>query len=110
MNNPAGGNTQRKVLRPQQRLGFAYTPPPAAKINTALSTRAQYIAPKVGGQGLNVTVEDGGIAVLRGQVSSVENGKMVASMMRMEPGIRSVRNELTVAPAVVSPAATVPAK
>lgn len=44
---------------------------------------------------LGITVEDG-VGVLRGEVASAEESRRAAALLSLEPGIRSVRNELVV--------------
>jgi hypothetical protein len=94
--NQAGGanNQQQRTIRPQ--LVVAFTPPtPTSELVAArLSTRMKKI-PKAGFKDVNVEV-DGRKAILRGEVSSEDDSRMAAMMARLEPGIRSVKNELVV--------------
>ncbi|MCI0378588.1 MAG: BON domain-containing protein [Gemmataceae bacterium] len=45
---------------------------------------------------ITVTVEDGGLVLLQGQVASAREGRLVQGMISMTPGVRGVRNELAV--------------
>jgi osmotically-inducible protein OsmY len=49
-------------------------------------------------KGLNVQVDDQGLATLTGQVESEAARRLAENLIRLEPGIRAVRNELTVQP------------
>jgi hypothetical protein len=94
--NQAGGanNQQQRTIRPQLVVAFTTPTPTAELVAARLSTRMKKV-PKDGFK--NVTVEmDGRKAILRGEVSSEEDSRMAAMMARLEPGIRSVKNELVV--------------
>ncbi len=52
---------------------------------------------------------DGQVVVLRGTVASEDEARTAEGMIRLTPGVREVRNELTVASAVVPVPAPVPA-
>jgi hypothetical protein len=48
-------------------------------------------------QPTNVRIEfDGAIVILRGRVADDDERRLVEGMVRMEPGVREVRNELTI--------------
>jgi hypothetical protein len=94
--NQAGGanNQQQRTIRPQLVVAFTTPTPTAELVAARLSTRMKKI-PKDGFK--NVSVEmDGKKAILRGEVSSEEDSRMAAMMARLEPGIRSVKNEIVV--------------
>ena len=47
----------------------------------------------------NVRVEaDGNVIVLRGRVADEDEKRLVEGMVRLEPGVREVRNELEIGP------------
>ncbi len=99
--NPQGNfnrtNQNRRTIRPQLRIGFEVTPIPAADVESNLATQMQRLEtsrPEL--DGIEVQVGADRVAVLRGQVASEEDKKLAAMYVRLEPGVRDVRNELTV--------------
>jgi osmotically-inducible protein OsmY len=94
--NQAGGanNQQQRTIRPQLVVAFSTPAPTAETVAARLSTRMQKI-PKTGFKGVTVEV-DGRKAILRGEVSSEDDSRMAVMMARLEPGIRTVKNELVV--------------
>ncbi len=89
-------NQQGRTIRPQLVVGFDHIRPPAEKTQTAIATRFSKLASKAQFQNIDVAVE-GDVAILRGEVDTERSGKVAVVLARMEPGIKSVRNELTVA-------------
>jgi BON domain len=99
--NRNGGQSQpeRLPLRPTLRVGFDYSPTTAATTISSpqFATRFSGIAerrPQLAK--VNVTSDDGGRVVLRGTVASEDSKNLAAALLRLEPGVREVVNELTV--------------
>ncbi len=99
--NRNGGQSQpeRLPLRPTLRVGFDYSPTTAATTISSpqFATRFSGIAerrPQLAK--VNVTSDDGGRVVLRGSVASEDSKNLAAALLRLEPGVREVVNELTV--------------
>jgi len=95
-----GGNganaNQTPLVRPRQKVAFDYRLPTSAAIQTTLETRLTKLSAKAPGlKSVMVAVEDKGEVVLRGEVTSVSESKLAENMLRLEPGVRTVRNELT---------------
>jgi hypothetical protein len=90
----ANNNQQQRTIRPQLVVGFTPPAPTADVVATRLSTRLQKIQ-RGGFKGVTIEM-DGRRAILRGEVSSDDDSRMAAMMARLEPGIRSVKNELVV--------------
>lgn len=94
-----GAAAERAPVRPRQRIAFSYPQRSGRSIQQSLATRLARISLRQPGlQGINVTMQEDGVAVLRGQVGSEEDRRLAAIMVRLEPGVRSVQNELSVAP------------
>lgn len=89
--NPAQGRS----IRPQLRVGFAA--PRATVTGTAgkVAVRFDKLASRSGFEGVAVETE-GNTLILRGQVDSADVKRLATTLARLEPGVRSVRNELTV--------------
>jgi len=89
-------NQQGRTIRPQLVIAFDYGRPAAEKTQTAISTRFSKLASKTQFKDIQVEV-DGDVVILRGQVDTERSGKVAAVLAKMEPGVKEVRNELTVA-------------
>ncbi len=83
-----------RTVRPQIIVAFS---PPAATadvLTSRLTTRMKKIQ-KAGFEGVSVEVE-GRHAILRGEVTSEDAKRMAKMLVKLEPGIKSVQNELVV--------------
>ncbi len=88
----------RAVLRPRARIAFRYTKPNVERVQSRLVARFEKIASdRAIFRGLVVTTDDEGTVTLRGTVEDSESARLVANVVRLEPGVRGVRNELKVA-------------
>jgi hypothetical protein len=104
-NNPLGGGfggaqgrRQTYIVRPQQRIAFEYPVRSATEVGTSVRTQISQVANRRETlRGVRVETAAQGVVTLRGQVDSEEARKLAAVMARLEPGVREVRNELTVA-------------
>ena len=103
-NRPTSTRTQ---IRPRHEVAFDYSKPAATKVAESLRARIQVLASRR--TDLNVIEVDfdaeRGEATLRGSVKSEQAAKVVEAVLRLEPGVRSVRSELTIA---ANPARTAP--
>ena len=105
-NSGAFGRTtsqNRGVFRPQQRIAFAYSKPSTAKVSTTITrrfTRMSTRRPEFAA--IKFELDDAGIVTLRGVVDSESAKRLAASMTRLQPGVRTVRNELTIEEATSS--------
>ena len=91
----AAGANQQRTIRPQ--LVVAFNPPRATvdKATNTLSTRFDKLSSRTGLEGVTIASDEGRV-VLRGEVDSASTSRLAAMLARMEPGVRSVKNELTV--------------
>ena len=90
------GNTGRSNLkraRPQQRIAFTYPKANLVATQVQMSERFQRMS---GVSGANASVSDEGVATLTGMVTSDDSRKLAEALARLEPGVRSVINELQV--------------
>ena len=104
--NRFGGNARsRQTIRPALRLGFVPPPRPSADVTRSverrfntLSVRTAKLADTVPAfRGVSIQVGDAGKVTLTGEVASTEAARLAANILRMEAGVRSVQNDLTVA-------------
>lgn len=92
-------NTVQQRMRPTLQLGFA----PAAIDSTALQSTLQTnlaSIPQLGDRAQNVrsVADSTGVVTLTGTVANEDDRRMMELVMRLEPGVREIRNELKVAP------------
>jgi osmotically-inducible protein OsmY len=91
-----GYNSVRSI-RPQLKIAFD-VPHQRSETNVGrISARFDKLSTRSALRGVTFDA-DGGTVVLRGQVSSEENRKLAGILVSMEPGVRAVKNELTVTP------------
>lgn len=90
-----GGTSQQIPIRPQQRIAFDFPKPPANQLLMSAQTRFAKLSarqPQLAGLGISVSTD--GVATLTGQVASENQKKLAEQLLRLEPGIRNVQNEL----------------
>ncbi|WP_437203275.1 BON domain-containing protein [Planctomicrobium sp. SH664] len=90
-------NTQR--IKPQLQLGFSPPEVSAVHLNTTLQSRMASI-PTYSTRlpGVNFAADDSGTVTLTGTVSNDNDRRLAETLIRMEPGVRDVKNELKVRP------------
>jgi hypothetical protein len=89
----------KSVLRPQQRVAFEYDVPTAVDTQAVLNSRfSGSTGSPAALQGVAVAVNDAGVVTLRGTVESEDARKLAAILARLEPGVKSVQDELVVQP------------
>lgn len=109
-NSQRGGTTSRSI-RPSLRLGFTPIVRPSADVSRAISRSFSRIATRTLRIGetnpalRNVRVIPGkaGQLTLTGVVPTAAARRLAANILRMEPGVRSVTNNLQVAQAPSAP-------
>jgi hypothetical protein len=87
-------------------LGFTPPSPPSGATATRLAAMAERRLPRLPGVTLVGTPQvlmEGRTAVVRGEAASEQDRELVSRLLLLEPGISSVRNEMTVAQASVGP-------
>lgn len=100
--NQNGGNgqtSQQPVIRPRQKVAFEYPQPKLDAVVAATQTRLQKLAvryPRL--SDVQLAQEADGTIVLRGSAPTEADAKVAESMIRLEPGVRKIRNELTFPP------------
>jgi hypothetical protein len=94
----SAGTESGPPLRPLLRIAFAYPTISNTRIETNLGSRLEKLpARQTKLKGVEFSVEEDGKVVLTGTVASEEASRVAAAVIRMEPGVRSVENNLTVA-------------
>ena len=89
--------SNRTNVRPQQRIAFDFPARNSNAIESTLKSRFGVVASRQAGlNGVTITSEAEGVVVLSGEVNSEDSKRLAGVLARIEPGVRSVRNELTV--------------
>lgn len=96
---------ERFQLRPTLRVGFDHSPITASASVTSPRFEKRFAGiterrPQLAG--VNIASDYEGRVVLRGTVASEDSKKLAAALMRLEPGVRDVVNEITVEPPTAS--------
>lgn len=89
------GPSRADLIRPRHRVSFDFTPRPAEIVNSSLQTRLGNQPSSV--NGVNVSLNEQGVATLSGTVADEHAAKLAAALARLEPGVRTIDNQLTVA-------------
>jgi hypothetical protein len=91
-------SSSRRIVRPRQEIAFTFRRPPTSQINSSIRLRFKQISLRQPAlRNVLVVLDEKGAATLSGQVNSPETLRLAAIMVRLEPGVRSIKNELTVA-------------
>ncbi len=85
----------KKMIRPIVKLDIETERPSSASQATSANSRLGRIPLPKKLQNVTSSVE-GGLIVLRGQVATESDKRLVERLVKLEPGIDSVRNEVTV--------------
>lgn len=100
MNGMGGQNgmqQQGQQIRPQLRLGFQEPALPAALVQTTLQQRMEQLPAAVRNGNIGALVSDDGVVTLSGTVATEEDRQLMEALLRLEPGVSDVRNELQLA-------------
>lgn len=87
------GRSNLKRARPQQRIAFTY---PKANLVATQVLMSDRLKRMTGVSGANASISDEGVVTLTGMVASDDSRKLAEALARLEPGVRSVVNELKV--------------
>lgn len=98
--NQQGMNNQnaqdsRRAIRPQQKVMFETPEYSPTELKTTLDSRFERLTRQSALRGVTVELDAEGVVVLRGSVATAAQRQLAANMVRLEPGVKKVRNELT---------------
>lgn len=98
-----GGSSQNQqnerttsTVRPRQKVAFDYNVKSPTVVATKMTTRLGKISQKNPSLKNIQVLVDGEQLVLSGKVETAEQSQLAANLLRLEPGVRSIRNELQV--------------
>jgi len=97
-NRSQQGQSATRNFRPRFRVGFEYTPSSTAVSDRAVATMTRLSARHPYLAGLQVNIDDAGMAEIRGTAPSAESRTLIENVVRLEPGVRGVTNLIVVAP------------
>ena len=89
-----GAAKQGPQIRPRQRIAFEHTPPHLPTVTSGLELRLNKMK-ALKSPSIKLSTEPAGVLVLKGEVASESAAKLAENIARLEPGVRSVKNELT---------------
>jgi hypothetical protein len=89
------GSNQAPLLRAQQQIGFEVSRPSQTRRQSQLQTRFSKLTERHASiKGVTLVMDDTGTVVLQGSVPSESAAKLAEKLVRLEPGVSSVRSEL----------------
>lgn len=94
--NLANSQKRSSSIRPRQKVAFDYNTKTPAKVVGNITTRLDRIAikkPELKQVNVQVVGEQ---LVLTGHVRTAEQARLAENLLRLEPGVKSIRNELKV--------------
>lgn len=86
-----------QLYSPRLRPAFDYSSPDGQVVGERIAAGLQFIETLQVTEPIEVSVADG-TATLRGRVASVRDKELIERLVRFEPGISAVRNDLQVGP------------
>lgn len=99
-------NTQQPIGTPREirstlRVGFVFSSAPQLNVagrlaNANVPSMDRFIPERPELAGIDVTLNSSGIAVLTGSAPDVESRRLAANLMRLQPGVRKVENQILV--------------
>jgi len=96
--------SNQPVIRPQLRIDFNFQPRARASVSTSLDRVLQrYPAENVVGGPLDIIVGPDGTVVVSGMVRSEKAAALALALVRLEPGVRNVVDQLVIAEEVAPP-------
>jgi hypothetical protein len=89
--------TITRPIRPQFRVSFPVTPVATPAVEARLAQQISNLNVP-GLAGLAVQLDDSGVARLSGIAESEDQRRLMEAFVRLEPGVRSIDNQIQVAP------------
>ena len=96
MNQQNQTSNQRRAVRPRQKVAFEIPRRTETEVRTTLQTRFDVLSQNPKLQSVTFDMDSEGIVTLRGEVETTAARQLAANVVRLEPGVRKVVNELTV--------------
>jgi hypothetical protein len=97
-NQTQQGPSATRNFRPRFRVGFEYTPSATSVSQRAAATMTRLTTRNPALAGLQINVDDAGMAEIRGTAPNADARTLIENVVRLEPGVRGVTNLIVVAP------------
>lgn len=97
-NRPQQGASSTRNFRPRYRVGFEYTPSASDVSVRTAATIGRLTSRNPALSGLEIVVDDAGMAEVRGTAPTAAARKLIENVVRLEPGVRQVTNLVVIAP------------
>jgi hypothetical protein len=98
-NQSGSGQSSTRQVRPRYRLGFEYPRAPAAEVTSRIDVQLSRLTESNSQfAGVQIAINPEGIAELRGAAPSEDASRLIENIVRLEPGVRGVDNQITVPP------------
>lgn len=92
-----GRNSGRTQVRPRQRIAFSFAPRTTVSIQTSLTKRfTDIVKRRAELKAVSILVGKKGELTLKGEVPTEAARRIASNLVRMEPGVKKITNELTV--------------
>ena len=98
-NGTAGSVQPQQTIRmmTRQRIAFSHPSVPASSVETRLNGRfGESLQKRLDATNLSFNLDSDGLLTMTGDVKSTDAKDLAEMIARMEPGVRDVRNDLTV--------------
>lgn len=86
---------QRRVVRPTFKVAFDELPKPTTEVRSTRQPQFDSLSQTPSLRGVTYELETGGVLVLRGTVDTPSQKRLAENVVKLEPGVKTVRNELT---------------
>ena len=98
-NNANGQGQQnqdpKRAIRPQLKVAFEEVQRPTAEIRSTLQPRFDSLTQSPALRGVTYELDYEGVVILRGSVDTPSQKRLAENVVKLEPGVKKVRNELT---------------
>jgi len=88
---------QRRAIRPQLRVAFDETTTPTIDSRPTVAPQLDSLKQIPALRGVAYELDPEGVVILRGTVETSSQKRLAENVARLEPGVKKVRNELTLA-------------
>ncbi|WP_339941990.1 BON domain-containing protein [Novipirellula rosea] len=95
--NAAASTSSRPVIRTRLRSAIEVTPRTSTQIQRSATQRMVTLPSQSRISGVNIRVQDGN-AILEGVVGTEKERRMSELLLRLEPGVKSVENRISLSP------------
>lgn len=86
---------QRRAIRPQYKVTFDQPQKPTTDVRSTLQPRFDSLSQTPSLRGVAYELDPEGVVVLRGTVETPAQKRLAENVVKLEPGVKKVRNELT---------------